>query len=552
MGNDPRASYAVRLRAGIYDEDFPRRHYLQANYASSVIGQRTPTLDVLKVNGTVEKPEIIETLIPQYTLSAYTKPNVSFEEVLPPEITNADRWFPIYLNMIGAEKGKPSIWIDWMEVDGPIYDSESNFFGDLIRPKGENLASRDKARELLEKFCYEAFRRTEPDTRYVNRLVNYFGTRMMEGLSYEDAMSETIGLVLASPGFLYIETPQVDESKLLDARAFAIRLSYFLWSAAPDDELYASAESGALLEADELRKQVTRMLDDPKADSFYKGFMSQWIELDRFDGVTIDWKNHLTFNSGVRYSAAQEPIEFFKVLVKEDLSIDNFIDSDFAVVDSQLALFYGLPGKHDYQGFKKVPLPRNSDRGGLITQTAFLTMGSNGTRTSPVIRGTMVLEKFLNNPPPPPPPNVPEIEAASSTPVSNREMVELHREQRVCASCHDKIDPIGFGLENFDTVGLWRVDELVGEEKVPVEPSGTLVSGTSFNGHSDLQKLLKTQDDKLARNMVETLTGYAIGRPVEFSDHDNIDGVMKLVGAHNYKLRDMIFFIANGKTFRSK
>ena len=294
------------------------------------------------------------------------------------------------------------------------------------------------------------------------------------------------------------------------------------------------------------------MLDDPKADSFYKGFMSQWIELDRFDSVTIDWKNHLTFNSGVRYSAAQEPIEFFKVLVKENLSIDNFIDSDFAVVDSQLALYYGLPGNHDYQGFKKVPLPPNSDRGGLITQAAFLTMGSNGTRTSPVIRGTMVLEKFLNNPPPPPPPNVPEIEAASSTPVSNREMVELHREQRVCASCHDKIDPIGFGLENFDTVGLWRVDELVGKEKVPVEPSGTLVSGTSFNGHSELQKLLKTQDDKLARNMVETLTGYAIGRPVEFSDHDNIDDVMKLVGAHNYRLRDMIFFIARGKTFRSK
>ena len=153
MGKDPRASYTVRIRAGIYDEDFPRRQYLQANYASSVIGQNTPTLDVLKVNGTVENPEIIETLIPQYALSAYTKPIVSFEEVLPPEITNADRWFPIYLDMIGAEKGKPSIWIDWMEVDGPIYDSESNFFGDLIRIRGRKSRiqgqSARASREIL-------------------------------------------------------------------------------------------------------------------------------------------------------------------------------------------------------------------------------------------------------------------------------------------------------------------------------------------------------------------------------------------------------------------
>ena len=552
LGNDPRASYKLRLRGGVHDNDFPLRHFLYFYNASSVIGQRTPTLGVLKVTGTVDNPATTETLVRLDTLSTNSRPILSLTEVLAPEITNPTRWFPIYLNMMGADKKKPNVWVDWTEVEGPFYESNSNIFGDLIRPDGENLTSKDTARELLEKFTFQAFRRVEPDTRYINRLVNYFGTRMQEGLSYEDAMGETLGLVLASPGFLYIEEPQKDDSKILDGRGFANRLSYFLWSAPPDEELYDLAESGELLKPEELRKQVTRMLNAPKADSFYDGFMSQWIELERFDGITVDWKNHLTFNSGVRYSAAREPIEFFKLLVQENLKVDNLISSSFAVVDPQLALYYGLPGENNFEGFKKVALPRDSKRGGVITQSAFLTMGSNGVRTSPVIRGTLILEKFLNNPPPSPPPNVPEIESASSKPVSNRELVELHREQRVCASCHDKIDPIGFGLENFDTVGLWRTKELVGDRKVPVETSGTLVSGTRFDGYKDLERLLKTQDHKLARNLVESLTSYAIGRPIEFSDTENIDDTMKLVKARDFAMQDMIYLITNSPTFRSK
>ena len=552
MGKDPRGSYLLRLRGGVHDQDFPHRHFLYFYNASSVIGQRTPTLGVLKIEGTVENPATVETLVRLDTLSSNSRPILSLTEVLAPEITNPIRWFPIYLNMMGADKKKPNAWVDWTEIEGPIYDSKSNLFGDLIRSDGEDLASKDKARELLEKFAYEAFRRVKPDKRYIDRLVSYFDARLKEDLSYEEAMSETLGLVLASPGFLYLEEPQMGGSKRLSGRAFANRLAYFLWSAPPDEELYSLAKSGDILKAGELRKQVTRMLNDPKADSFYDGFMSQWIELDRFDGITVDWRNNLTFNSGVRYSAAREPIEFFKLLAQENLEIDNLIDSSFVVVDPQLAQYYGLPGKHDFQGFKKIAIPPDSDRGGIITQSAFLTMGSNGARTSPVIRGTLILDKFLNNPPPPPPPNVPEIEAASAEPVSNRKLVELHREQRVCASCHNKIDPIGFSLENFDTVGLWRTEEQVGKKQVPVDPSVTLVSGTQFSGQRELQKLLKTQEHRLARNLVESLTGYAIGRPIEFSDAKNIDEIVKLAKAQDYALQDMIYDITNSQTFRYK
>lgn len=221
-------------------------------------------------------------------------------------------------------------------------------------------------------------------------------------------------------------------------------------------------------------------------------------------------------------------------------------------MNSLLAKYYQLDGNHTFKGFQKVPLPANSNRGGFITQSAFLTMGSNGERSSPVIRGTLILGKLLNSPPPDPPPNVPEIESASSKPLSNRALVELHRKQRVCASCHDRIDPIGFGLENFDTTGLWRDPETIEKKEVPIEANGTLVSGVKFNGLQELQKLLKSQEDKLARNIIESLTSYGIGRPIEFSDESRIDEVLIQAESRKYALRDLIFLVANSETFRSK
>ena len=552
LGDDPRASYKLRVHAAVHDRDHPRRHFLELYKQSAIRGLRTPTIGVLKVTGTLEKPSTSEVLIPREALSNTTEPSVKIAEVMPLEITNPDRWFPIYLNSFGANRNSPSIWLDWLEVEGPFYDSQTSVLHQLLSPEGENLGGPENARAFLEKFTYEAFRHVEPGVSYINRLTNYFGLRMKEGLGYEEAMSETLGLVLTSPSFLYLEAPEQSNTRHLDARALATRLAYFLWSAPPDEELYAAAKAGDLLKTDTLKKQVTRMLKDPRSDSFFDGFMSQWAEIDRFLDISIDWRNNLKFNRGVRYSAAREPIEFFKTLVLENLPVDHLIDSPFVVVDSNLAQYYDLPGKHNFSGFKKIPLPRGSSRGGYITQSAFLTMGSNGIRTSPVIRGTLILEKILHNPPPQPPPNVPEIESASDKPLSNRDLVSRHREQRVCASCHDKIDPIGFGLENFDTVGLWRDTEPVGKQQVPVESGGTLASGITFDNLQELQVLLKSAEDKLAQNIIESLTSYAIGRPIEFTDQKKIEELVTLAKKQNFQLQDIITLVVTSETFRSK
>jgi len=361
-------------------------------------------------------------------------------------------------------------------------------------------------------------------------LVKFYETRKKEGAKHEQAMSETLGLILASPGFLYLEENKKSGTKELSTRAFATRLSHLLWSAPPDEELYKLAASGKLEREDEIKKQIERMLLDPRAESFYEGFMSQWYDLDRLEGIAVDWQKNIRYNNGILYSAHREPIEFFKHVVKSNHSVKNFIDSPYAVVNHQLAYFYGVDFPKSNTEFLPVTLPKDSPRGGILSQSAFLTIGSAGDRTSPVIRGTLILEKLLNNPPPPPPPNVPELGEASDKPLSNRELVQMHRKQKVCASCHDKIDPIGFGLENFDGIGLWREKEKVGEKEIKID----------------------TQEHKLARHVIESLVAYGIGRPVEFSDKQAIIDIQKAAFADKYQMRDMIYHVVKSAAFKGK
>jgi len=552
-GSDPRANYRFRFRAGVMDKSDSRRHFLTLSEASTVRSHQTDILSVLNVTGTVDTPSISEAIIQRKVLGPTTKPNLVIREPMPSGFTNTARWFPIYLELIGSERNKPNVWVDWLEVEGPIYKSKSNVFGDLIHSHKNDRNSPENVKSFLEQFSYEAFRRIKPSSKYIDKLVAYFELRISDGLKYEDAMGEAIGLILASPGFLYLEENQGSYSaKHLDERAFANRLAYFLWSAPPDKELYESAVSGELFKSAELREQVNRMLDDAKADSFYEGFMSQWADLDRLESISVEWKKFPYFNSGIRYSAYREPIEFFKVLVKGNLGVNNLIDSNFLTINSQLAHYYGVKADVGSSEFKKIPILNTNPRGGLITQSAFLAIGSAGDRTSPVIRGALILEKLLNNPPPPPPPNVPELGSASEKPLTNRQLVEIHREQKVCASCHDKIDPIGFGLENFDAVGLWRDTELVGKKQIPVESSAELVSGAKFNNLRELQVLLNAKKSDLARHMIDSLLEYAIGRPVEFSDEDDIEKALEFAESRKLAMRDLIFIVVNSRTFRSK
>lgn len=540
-GGDPRATYRIKIRAGTVEGTPPIRHFLHL--------QNEQSLGVLKVNGTVQSPTVIEMFTTPEILGS-GRNNIVITESSPYETFN--RAFNTYLKKIGDNSDFASLWVDWVEVEGPFYRQKSNFFGELISAKGHNLGKPEHARELIEQFAFKAFRRKQPEPEYINGLVTFFNQQIQEGKKYQQAMSETLGIVLASPSFLYIEEIQkAPDNRQISPHTFAVRLAYFLWSAPPDDELYASAKNGSIFDRSELQKQIRRMLNDPKADAFYKGFMSQWAELDRFQAISVDQNEYFTFNKGLRYSAYKEVIEFFKVLVQENLPVHNLIDSNFVVVNSHLANHYGFAGISS-NAFQKVSIPQNSTRGGFITQTAFLTLGSNGERTSPVIRGTMVLDKILNDPPPPPPPNVPELGSESKKPMTNREMVALHQKQTVCASCHSRIDPIGFGMENYDVIGRWRDTEKVGKQQQQIEQGGKLISGVQYRDINELKRLLKTQKHKLAKEMIESMLAYGLGRTIEFSDSEQIDKLVDRCQYDDYGLQTMITKIVTSPLFTTK
>lgn len=328
-------------------------------------------------------------------------------------------------------------------------------------------------------------------------------------------------------------------------------MSYFLWSSPPDAELYSSVVDGSLSKSEVLTAQIDRMLDDRKAEAFFAGFMSQWAELDRFNAITVDESDFFRFNEGIRHSAYQEVLAFFRTLVAEDLPAANLIDSDFVVINAVLGDHYGI-GAAKSDTFTKVSLSKDSPRGGLLGQTAFLTLGSNGERSSPVIRGALVMEKLLHDKPAPPPPNVPELGAATDKPATNRELVELHQRRAVCASCHKKMDVIGFGLENFDTIGKWRDTEAVGRQKVPIEPGGTLPGGAAFSDIKGLKAVLLEEDDRLAQELVESMLAYGLGRTIEFSDADAVATILDNLKRDDYRIRSMVHEIATSLLFRTK
>lgn len=545
-GADPRGRYLLRVRAGINGDPPEIRKFVR-------VSDRDGTVGVARVRGTTSEPQTLEVAyrakIGQRVLNFFVEENRANIRVLDG-----------YLNKLDKGGEWASIWVDWLEIEGPFYDDERAFFERLVHPeppvRGKQTIAWDdaNAREFIERFAFEAFRRNLISPEYVDQLVALFTENRAGGQNFEQAMSETLAVVLASPGFLFLQEEgdaAAGGKRELDDRELAIRLSHFLWSSLPDEELYARARDGSLSQPHVLQTQVDRMLDDQKAASFYQGFMSQWAELDRFNAITVDESKFFRFNEGIRHSAYQEVLAFFETLVVENLPASNLIDSDFAVINSVLGEHYGISNATSDE-FRKVSLPEASPRGGLLGQTAFLTLGSNGERSSPVIRGALVMEKLLHDKPAPPPPNVPELGAATDKPATNRQMVELHQRRAVCASCHRKMDVIGFGLENFDTIGKWRDSETVGRKQVPIEPGGTLPGGAAFSTVDGLKSVLLEEDDRLAQELVESLLAYGLGRTVEFSDAEVVATILENLKSRDYRVRSIIHEIAVSSLFKSK
>jgi mono/diheme cytochrome c family protein len=405
-------------------------------------------------------------------------------------------------------------------------------------------------RKILADFARRAFRRpvTPPEIAPYLRLV---ADARKQGDSLEEGICVALQAVLVSPHFLFrIERDPAAPA----ARAYPIgqhelasRLSYFLWSSAPDDELLRTADRGLLRKPEVLAAQVRRMLQDPKSSALVENFAGQWLELRKLESVKPDRERFTEFDEYLRLSIRRETELFFEHLLREDRSLVEFLDADYSFLNERLARYYGIPGVEGPE-FRRVDL-KGTHRGGLLTQASILTVSSYSTRTSPVLRGKWILENILNAPPPPPPPNVPVLdETKIGQSASLRQQLEVHRQNPTCASCHNRLDPLGFALENFDAIGGWRTQD----GKVPIDPSGSLPDGRTFQGPDDLKRILTADRDAFARCLTEKLLTYALGRGLEASDRSVVKRIASRTAEQKYKFSTLVQEIVTSVPFQMR
>ncbi|OYP36803.1 DUF1592 domain-containing protein [Rhodopirellula sp. MGV] len=430
----------------------------------------------------------------------------------------------------------------------------------VSEPNAER-SPKDAARAVLEKFLPRAFRRGVEEVE-VNEYVSVFEMAFETDESYDAAIQVTLQAAMVSPKFLMLyETPNLTgEQAPVGQYEMASRLSYFLWASMPDDELLKLAREERLQDPDVLKTQVERMLESRLSDDglrrnakvreFAESFMEQWLGTRALGREFIpDPKVARRYNSELEGGMKYEPVFFFEDILAENLSLLNFIDSDFTYLNRALASHYRIKGDFREQP-RRTDLEPDHHRGGLLGMGAVLAVSSHPYRTSPVLRGKWILETILGTPPPPPPPDVPALEEndSSNVPSSLREQLELHRDNATCASCHDMIDPLGFGLENYDLLGGWR-DEAGGQ---PIDTRGELPGGQTFDGHEELKALLMERKDKFVRHFVSKVLGYALSRGLTEEDNCVVEEITQNLAQDDYRSQTLIKEIVLSVPFRYK
>jgi len=436
-------------------------------------------------------------------------------------------------------------------------------FDQVTKPAPENLArifvckpvSKDDlvcARTIVTNFASSAFRRPVARAE-VDPFVSLVTLARKQGDSFEQGIANALEAVLVSPPFLFrIEkdrpaTPGHTSVAVSDYE-LASRLSYFLWSTMPDAELLRVAAAGQLHQPLVLNAQVRRMLKDPKSDGLVENFGGQWLQLKNMDVVKPDPERFPEFDESLRQSMRKETELFFGNIIRQDRSVLDFLNADYTFVNERLARFYGIPGVIGPE-FRKVDMSATRRGGGLLAQSSILTVSSYATRTSPVLRGKWVLENILNAPPPPPPPNVPALDDTKiGASMTIRQQMEAHRANPVCASCHSKMDPLGFGLENLNAIGEWRdVDG-----KFPVDSSGALPDGRAFHGPVELKAILKTTPDAFVQSLTEKMLTYALGRGIEPYDRPVLSAIETKMAKDDYRFSDLVLGIVDSIPFRTR
>ena len=407
-----------------------------------------------------------------------------------------------------------------------------------------------------------AFRRPV-DPNEVAPYVKLFETERAKGEAFEPALRTASRAILCSPHFLFLREP----AGALDDFALASRLSYFLTRTAPDTELLALAHAGKL--RPNLRVQTERLLKDARFGRFITDFTEAWLNLREMDFTVPDRTLYPEYEPYLRFSMPRETEAFLRELIAGNHPIANVVKSDFALLNDRMAEHYGIAGVTGSK-FRKVNLPADSWRGGFLSQGSVLKVSANGSTTSPVVRGVYVMERILGITPTPPPPNIPGVEPDIRGTATLRELLDKHRDVASCASCHNKIDPLGFALESFDVIGLRRdrfrnrnseserVDAVVRGRKVQyrlgpvVDSSGQFTDGSTYTDFSAYRDYLATHDDRLARALASKLLTFATGRELGFSDHAELDRIVADTAQNKHRLRDLFHRIIQSEIFLNK
>lgn len=517
-----------------------------------------------------------------------------------------------YVNPLAQKDGMPGYAVQWMEVEGPLADESTGagyrlLFGDLPMEQHKNgrggvalevVAQRPRpavgpgggggfglnppmttvtvdvvsaqpqedAERLLRRFMQRAYRRPV-DEGHVQRFLALFRQQFENGAGFARSLLAAYTAVLASPGFVFIE----EQPGPLDGYALATRLSLFLWNSEPDERLRGRAEKGELNQPAGLREETERLLNDPKSRRFVDAFTDYWLDLRKVDDTSPSptLYNDYELDDPLKQAALEETRLFVAELLRGNLPARNLVESDFTFLNERLAEHYEVPGVVGVR-MRRVALPADSVRGGLMTQASVLKVTANGTTTSPVLRGHWITERLLGYETPPPPP-VPAVEPDIRGAVTIRQQLEKHRADPSCASCHARMDPPGFALESFDVMGGWReryravkedVPPVKGvglngqafafHEALPVDATGELPDGRAFNDVREFKRLLVEDDAPIARNLVKQLAIYATGAPVRFSDRPAIERILERTRASGYGMRSIVHEIVQSELFKNK
>ena len=575
--------YKLRLKAHSFTaEAIDKKKWIDASREKCFAGQRDEPVSLYAIGKRSQRKLVSIDVQPEVKVHE-VEVTLRRGESIGPDAARLFRSRPPgpFHNPLATIEGVPGVAYRWMEIEGPFVEQWPSveyqlLYGDLpIYPgkvtKTQGIAiSKDvpaDSKRLLSNFIAKVYRRpsTPADTEQFLPVIK---AALSTGSNFSEAMIAGYTAVLCSPGFLCLEEPVGP----LDDHSLASRLSYFLWNSTPDQNLRSMADGGKLTSPEALRKQVERMLADPKSEEFLHAFLDSWLDLKNINATSPDSTLYPDYylDDLLTESALDETRAFFTELIQKNLPARNLIDSDFIFANERLADHYGIPGVKGVK-IRRIELPKDSPRGGLMTQASILKVTANGTTTSPILRGNWILERILGHVVPPPPPGVGAVEPDIRGAETIRQQLEKHRELTSCNSCHVKIDPPGFALESFDILGAWRDQyRALGDPKkavkgfgknaqpftfhlgLPVDSTGQLASGESFSEIRSFKKLLLRDERAIARNMANQFITYATGTPVRFSDRPVLEEILNKCEKSDYGLRTLIHEVIQSPLFRSK